>query len=176
VIDTSGSMNQDEKMQNAKAGALEFLNMLGDADTFSLIPFNTQIYPAGSNLLLKDHRAEIQQTVNGLYANGGTALYDSISVAYDQLLTDKALNEKKIAAIVVLTDGEDTDSKMQLSDLINKVRVDNETHTIRIFTIAYGHDADQAILKQIADATQAKSYVGTPQNIRSVFKDISTFF
>ena len=176
VIDTSGSMSEDAKMDNAKAGALEFLNMLGDADTFSLIPFNTQIYSAGKNLLLKDHRVEIQQTVNGLYANGGTALYDSISLAYDQLMSDASLNDKKIAAIVVLTDGEDTNSKMALADLLSKIKVDNETHTIRVFTIAYGHDADQNILKQIADATQAKSYVGTPQNIRSVFKDISTFF
>jgi len=31
-------------------------------------------------------------------------------------------------------------------------------------------------LKQIADATQANSYVGTPQNIVGVFRDISTFF
>lgn len=176
VIDTSGSMNDDHKIQNAKAGALEFLNMLGDADTFSLIPFNSQIYPAGKNLLLKDHRADLQQTVNGLYASGGTALYDSISLAYDQLMADRALNEKKIAAIVVLTDGDDTNSRTALADLLNKIKVDNETHTIRIFTIAYGHDADQNVLKQIADATQAKSYIGTPENIRSVFKEISTFF
>ena len=176
VVDTSGSMNDDGKIQNAKAGALEFLDLLGDADTFSLIPFNSQIYPAEKNLLLKDHRAEIQQTVNGLYANGGTALYDSISLAYDQLMADRRLNEKKIAAIVVLTDGEDTDSKLSLDDLLRKIKVDNETHTIRVFTIAYGHDANQDILKQIAEVTQAKSYVGTPDNIRTVFKDISTFF
>ena len=34
----------------------------------------------------------------------------------------------------------------------------------------------QHILAQIAEATQAKSYEGTPQNIVGVFKDISTFF
>ena len=31
-------------------------------------------------------------------------------------------------------------------------------------------------LQRIADATQAKSYKGTPENIRSVFRDIATFF
>jgi len=176
VIDTSGSMNEDEKIQNAKAGALEFLSLLGDVDTFSLIPFNSQIFPTGKNMPLKDYRTLIKQSVEGLYANGGTALYDAISLAYDQLVSDQALNEKKIAAIVVLTDGADTDSKTSLAELISKIKFDSETHTIRVFTIAYGHDANQDILKQIADATQAKSYVGTPQNIRSVFKDISTFF
>jgi Ca-activated chloride channel family protein len=114
--------------------------------------------------------------VESLYANGGTALYDAVSLAYDQLIAKKSVNEKKITAIVVLTDGADTDSKMSLANLISKIKVDNESHTIRVFTIAYGHDANQDVLKQIADATQAKSYIGTPQNIRSVFKDISTFF
>ena len=169
-------MNEEEKIQNAKAGALEFLNLLSDADTFSLIPFNSQIYPTMTDVPLKDLRKDIQRTVESLYANGGTALYDAISLAYDQLMAKKSVNEKKITAIVVLTDGADTDSKMSLADLIRKIRVDNETHTIRVFTIAYGHDANQDVLKQIADATQAQSYVGTPQNIRSVFKDISTFF
>jgi len=37
-------------------------------------------------------------------------------------------------------------------------------------------DARKDILAQIATATQAKSYEGTPQNIVGVFKDISTFF
>jgi Ca-activated chloride channel family protein len=176
VLDTSGSMNEEEKIQNAKAGALEFLNLLSDADTFSLIPFNSQIYPTMTDVPLKDLRKDIQRTVESLYANGGTALYDAISLAYDQLMAKKSVNEKKITAIVVLTDGADTDSKMSLANLISKIKVDNESHTIRVFTIAYGHDANQDVLKQIADATQAKSYIGTPQNIRSVFKDISTFF
>ena len=47
---------------------------------------------------------------------------------------------------------------------------------MRVFTIAYGSDADTTVLQRIADATQAKSYKGTPENIRSVFRDIATFF
>jgi Ca-activated chloride channel homolog len=176
VIDTSGSMNEDQKIQNATAGALEFLNLLSDADTFSLIPFSSQISSGERNRRLKEYRMYFENEVKTLYANGGTALYDAISLAYDQVTADKALNEKKISAIVVLTDGADTDSKISLTDLLSKIKVDNERRTIRVFTIAYGRDANQAILKQIADATQAKSYVGTPQNIRSVFKEISTFF
>jgi Ca-activated chloride channel homolog len=63
VIDTSGSMNEDEKIQNAKAGALDFLNLLGDADTFSLIPFNSQIFATGKNMLLKDFRKPIKESM-----------------------------------------------------------------------------------------------------------------
>jgi Ca-activated chloride channel family protein len=55
-------------------------------------------------------------------------------------------------------------------------RFDSERNTIRVFTIAYGKDAVKEVLKSIADATQAKFYEGTPENIASVFKEISTFF
>jgi hypothetical protein len=59
---------------------------------------------------------------------------------------------------------------------MNRIHYDGETHTIHVFTIAYGNDAKKDILNQIAETTQAKSYEGTPQNIVDVFRDISTFF
>jgi uncharacterized protein with von Willebrand factor type A (vWA) domain len=78
--------------------------------------------------------------------------------------------------VVVLTDGEDTESKMPLNQLMDRIRFDGETHKIHVFTIAYGKDAKKNILAQIAQTTQAKTYEGTPENIVGVFKDISTFF
>jgi len=84
--------------------------------------------------------------------------------------------ENCILAVVVLTDGADTESNMKLSDLMPRIQYDGETKAIHVFTIAYGKDARKDILKQISDATQGKSYEGTPQNITSVFRDISTFF
>jgi Ca-activated chloride channel family protein len=76
----------------------------------------------------------------------------------------------------VLTDGEDNKSVLRLSELLSGVRADAESRSIRIYTIAYGNDARRDLLKEIADATQGKSYEGTPRNIVEVFRDISTFF
>jgi Ca-activated chloride channel homolog len=96
-------------------------------------------------------------------------------VAYQHLAA--AQNpDAKIQAVVVLTDGEDTESKMKLNELMERIRYNGETRAIHVFTIAYGRDAKKDILQQIADATQAKFYAGTPQNIVEVFRDISTFF
>ncbi|HZD51375.1 MAG TPA: hypothetical protein VE178_21735, partial [Silvibacterium sp.] len=78
--------------------------------------------------------------------------------------------------IVVLTDGEDNKSALHLDELLSRIRADAETHTIRIYTIAYGTDARRDVLEQIATATQGKSYTGDPKNIVEVFRDISTFF
>jgi len=65
---------------------------------------------------------------------------------------------------------------MKLNELMERIKYNGETRAIHVFTIAYGRDAKKDILQQIADATQAKFYEGTPQNIVEVFRDISTFF
>jgi len=177
VMDTSGSMNDDHKIQNAREGARQLVALLSDGDRLSLLPFNNKITWASQNLLIKTGRDELSRAIGTLFAQGGTALYDSIDTAYQYLLAQNPGGESdSILSIVVLTDGEDTESKMHLNELMDHVRFDGESHKIHVFTIAYGKDARKDILGQIAQATQAKSYDGTPENIVDVFKDISTFF
>ena len=176
VMDTSGSMNDNHKIENAREGAKQLVALLSDGDRLSLLPFNSKISWAGQNLLIKTGRNELTGTISSLFPQGGTALYDSIDIAYQYLLTQNREGADSILSIVVLTDGEDTESKMRLNDLMDRIHFDGETHTIHVFTIVYGKDARKDILGQIADTTQAKSYVGTPENIVGVFKDISTFF
>lgn len=175
VLDTSGSMGEEGKMQNAKVGAKQLVQLLDDGDTFSFLPFSSESHWSGQNVSVKNGRQEMLQQVDSVFAGGGTALYDSIDAAYQHLAAAKN-TDAKIQAVVVLTDGEDTESKMKLDQLMERIRYNGETRAIHVFTIAYGRDAKKNILQQIADATQAKFYEGTPQNIVEVFRDISTFF
>ena len=177
VLDTSGSMNDNGKIQNAREGAKQLVSLLSDNDRLSLLPFNSRATWASQDLQIKTGRDDLVRAIDSLFASGGTALYDSIDVAYQHLLEQTSSGDpNSILSIVVLTDGEDTESKLPLPQLMQHVQFDGERHTIHVFTIAYGGDAKKDILSQIAQATQAKSYEGTPQNIVGVFKDISTFF
>ena len=177
VLDVSGSMNTEGRIQNARAGAQQFISTLDDRDLFSLMIFNNRSNWVLDTLpLAGGGRARATGTVGGLIADGGTALYDSILEAHRRELAKQRENAGRISAIVVLTDGEDTDSRTRLDQLLAAIRTDAEHPGLRVFTIAYGKDASAKIRTQIADATQAKSYQGTPENIRSVFRDIATFF
>jgi Ca-activated chloride channel family protein len=177
VMDTSGSMNDNGKIQNAREGAKQLVNLLSEGDRLSLLPFNSQFAWASQDLPIKTGRDELSKTVDSLFAQGGTALYDAIDAAYQYLLSQNREGEAdSILSVVVLTDGEDTASKLPLNDLMSRIHFDGEIHKIHVFTIAYGKDARKDILGQIAETTQAKSYEGTPENIVGVFKDISTFF
>ena len=177
VLDISGSMNEDHKIQNAREGAKQLVNLMSPADRLSLVPFSSQISWASTDVPISTGRDNLLNTVGSLYAQGGTALYDAIDAGYDHLLEqEKQGQNDRILAVVVLTDGADTESKLKLNELMERIRYDGETRAIHVFTIAYGNDAKKDVLKQISEATQANSYVGTPQNIVGVFRDISTFF
>jgi Ca-activated chloride channel homolog len=173
VFDRSGSMKDGNKMEAARPGAVQFLSLLSDQDYFSLLPFNNQPVWSVQGALIKDRRLNAQSILQSLFPSG-TALYDSIDQGYEYL--QKNQQSDGIAAVVVLTDGADTDSQISLDELQKRIHFDSEKSSIRVFTIGYGTDAQKDILKSIADITQARFYEGTPENMRSVFQDISTFF
>jgi Ca-activated chloride channel family protein len=173
VLDVSGSM-KGPKILNARNGALKLLAGLGDADRLSLLAFNNRVNWVEKDITMKDKRDAAETQIKQLFAAGGTALYDAVAAAYQKLSENP--QPDRISAVVVLSDGADTDSKLKLEELLKTIRFDNETRTTRVFTIGYGADANESVLKQIADATQAKYYQGTPENIAEVFKDTSTFF
>ena len=173
VIDTSGSMGEESKMPNAKAGAKQLVSLLSDKDDFSLISFNDTPSWAATDQAIASSRKPSLDAVDSLFAGGQTALYDAIDQAYHHL---EERPSDHIRAVVVLTDGADNRSDLPLSELLKHIRSDPESHTIRIYTIAYGHDAKRGILGEVAYATQGQTYDGTPQNIVEVFRDISTFF
>jgi Ca-activated chloride channel family protein len=174
VFDTSGSMSEQGKMPSARAGAQQLISMLDDEDELSLLPFSTTTRWAGRDLKMGASRQKALSTVGSLVADGNTLLYDSIDAGYQYLLEHPAAD--RIAAVVVLTDGEDTDSRIKLDGLLAKIRGRRESTPVRIFTIGYGSDAKIDVLKRIADESQATFNEGTPQNIHKVFADVATFF
>lgn len=176
VFDVSGSMRQESRIDNARLGGLELLKQIDDSDLFALDPFNNRLLADESPAPLKDKRAVYERQISSLFADGGTALYDAIDAAYQKQLSTRGNSGGAITAVVVLTDGADTDSRLTLNQLIQRIKSDDETRNIRVFTIGYGADAQRDVLERIANATHAKFYQGTPQNIREVFKEIATFF
>lgn len=176
VLDVSGSMNDEHKLENAKAGAEQLIQQLDADDTFSFLPFNNRLDWAVQGVALRDARERSLSTLQGVFASGGTALYEAVAEAYDYQRRLSARDPGRISAVVVLTDGEDTDSTLKLPELLARIGGGRESQSIPVFTIGYGRDANRQVLERIATATGARFYVGTPENIRSVFREISTFF
>lgn len=173
VMDVSGSMKSENRIQYAREAALKLIDLMGNQDRFSLLTFNDNTHWKLLGADLAKDRNEARGAVQRLRPGGRTALYDAVVTAYDYLRDNP--DPERIAAVVVLTDGADTRSVTKPLAMLRRVQLTDQ-HPVRIFPIAYAKGASLKVLQSIADATQTKAYSGDPGNIDKVFRDISTFF
>ena len=176
VVDVSGSMNDEDKIGQARAGVQAFLHQLSGRDRAGLMTFDAETHTIVPPGLVAGDRPLLRRRVSELVADGDTALYDATLKSWQ---TVDALNDdKRINAIVLLSDGADTASATGLQSVLARLssRSSGEGRQIRIFTIAYGSDANLDVLDQIASASGGKAYSGDPQTIEAVYLQISSFF
>jgi Ca-activated chloride channel homolog len=177
VFDRSGSM-AGEPLRQAKQGALDFLAQLDARERVSLLMFNDQVPDATEPLLLSDARDQLNQTVSGTFADGGTALYDAIAKAHDKLAELAKQNPKRTYAVVVMTDGKDEHSKLGFDRVKDMVKQPTEITEsgVRLFTIAYGAGADTKLLADLAESGGGAAFKGDAASIRQVYRDLAAFF
>jgi Ca-activated chloride channel family protein len=175
VMDISGSMRGD-KITTARSSLMQFVGKLDDRDRLRIDLFNDQISTLTPLSPIGEKRQQVIDSVSGIFEMNNTSLYDAVLHAYDGLETEG--NPDHIRAIVVLSDGEDTASAATLDQVIQKVQASEEEggNAIKVFTIAFGDDADADILKQIAEPGGGKQYDSSPETIQKIYDEISTFF
>jgi Ca-activated chloride channel family protein len=123
-------------------------------------------------------RPRLIEAIESAFAGGGTALYDSLLQSFRP---GPGEGGGAARAVVVLTDGEDNESRVKLPQLIAMLRESSgqaiaEGERPRLFTIAYGAQADTAALQKLAEAGGGAFFSGTPKDIRSVYAELATFF
>ena len=177
VVDVSGSMVEEDRLKNAKDGLQTFLREVAPQDRVGLTIFNDQVTPLAPIQPIRDNRAKLRSLVSGLVADGGTAIYDATDAGVEQV--SKLADKSRINAVVLLTDGEDTDSSKTIEAVVRDLdKQGDSSQRVRVFTIAYSAGAAGAAdnLKRIADASGGKPYEGTIDDIETVYRSISSFF
>jgi Ca-activated chloride channel homolog len=172
VFDKSGSMMGDP-LTAAKAGAKAFLASLDPRDRVTLVFFDSEVYPPIGPLEAGKHRAELEQRIDGVIADGGTALYDAIGAA-SAAIEKQAKTSKRIHALVVMTDGKDEGSTATV-DAVEKL-LGSETSHVNLFTIAYGAQAEASVLEHLAEVAHGSFARGDVGSIIEVYRDMASFF
>lgn len=95
---------------------------------------------------------------------GSTAIWDAVWTTSNEILNESAENTRR--AIILLTDGQDTSSQVNLRDAINSaIKVDALVYAIGIGD-RYSYGIDEGSLKKITEATGGRSYF--PRNERDL--------
>ena len=87
---------------------------------------------------------------------------------------DEIAGEKRLYGIVVLSDGDDTYSYKTEADMFNCLPSGEDVAGVKVFTIAYGDDADEDLLLRIANHTNGKFFRGDPETIDRIYLAISS--
>ncbi|MGI8336420.1 substrate-binding and VWA domain-containing protein [Actinomadura scrupuli] len=188
VVDRSGSMKEGvpgtgkTKLDLARSAAADSLAEFRGQDKVGLWMFSSklkgeqdwqELQPVAS--VDAGHRGALKRSLTTLGAGGATGLYNTTAAAYDAMRAGR--EEDSINAVVVLTDGKnERPGGLDLPALISKLS-DQQGEQVRVFTIAYGQDADQAVLRQIAESTDGAEYDSSnPNGIREVLTEVVSNF
>ena len=176
LLDTSGSMD-GEKIKNAIASSVNFVKRLDVNDQVFAIGFGgSTVYDLGGGRA-GDISETLARTLDGLYASGGTPLHDAICQAVEKVgqlqAEDIAKSDRRLYGIVLLSDGQDTASQNTQNQMFNCLPSGESVEGVKVFTIAYGTDADKDLMLRIANRTNGKTFTGDPASIESIYNAIS---
>jgi VWFA-related protein len=180
LMDTSGSeyfMLSGEK----EAGSRFLARVLRKGDLAMVMSFDTDVdlladFTDDRSMLDRAiNRAQINAPSGGMIAQGplpssgtgGTNFYDAVYLAAH----DKLSSEAGRKAIVVLTDAEDTGSKLNLGDAIEAAqRTDTVVHVL----LVAADGGDQSVAKRLTDDTGGRMIiVRNEKNLEQAFDQIS---
>ena len=115
LLDASGSM-ADDKMSSARKAISRFVtDLLDDEDEIFFMEFNDRVVLRQD--WTQDRRAVIR-AVSNVNPVGGTAMYDAIA----QALPVAASGQHSKKALLVISDGNDSDSVIKVSELRQAIR------------------------------------------------------
>ena len=180
LMDTSGSeyyMLSGEK----EAGSRFLARVLRKGDLAMIMTFDTDVdlladFTDDRGMLDRAiNRAQINAPSGGMIAqgplpssgSGGTNFYDAVYLAAH----DKLSSEAGRKAIVVLTDAEDTGSKLNLQDAIEAAQ---RTDTVVHILLVAADGGDQGVAKRLTDETGGRMIVvRSERNLEAAFDQIS---
>lgn len=178
VLDRSGSMMG--MIEDVYRAALHVVEAGTDQDETFIVTFNNQTE------LIQDFSSDrhvLGNSILGLRADGGTALYDAIAVALDHIRLGK--HKKKV--LVVITDGEDNASRLEFRKLVGRVEEEGVLiYTVGMFDDMGGMSALRKLmgggrggdargeLDKIAEVTGARAHFPTDiEGCRQTMKEIA---
>ncbi len=173
VIDRSGSM-AGEKIEQARAAALQVVNALEDGESFNIIDYSDSVASFAEKAVVKNSTTieEARAYIRRIRDGGGTNIHDAMIEALRPQPTAKTL-----PLVLFLTDGLPTVGERSEAGIRNAVKNANKFNR-RIFSFGVGFDVNAPLLNAMAtEARGASTFVLPKEDVESkvsqVFRRLS---
>jgi uncharacterized protein YegL len=170
VIDRSGSMGYESKIESAKNAAKAFIDLMRIGDKIGVVDFDdkvtvtyplTEIDPGGAV------RTAAKNAIDTLYARDYTSIGGGLKKGQDELNTRGAGDPVRV--MVLLSDGLEN-TPPYVANVLPGIIADK----IVVYTVGLGSDADQELLQGIAEQTRGTyRFSPTGRELVEIYNSIS---
>jgi len=118
--------------------------------------------------------AQVRSYADALRMTGGTALYDSVLVALQHMLTQRQQFPDYQYSVVAFTDGENSAGRDLAAFRAAYAQLPEDVKAIPVFMVLFG-EAKEADLKEMVKLTGGRVFDARKTPLYSVFKDIRAY-
>jgi len=175
VIDVSGSMYSDNKLEYVRQGLHMMIDSLEATDRLALVAYSDLAREAQPLMYLDsaENRQTLHAAVNRLVAGGSTNIYDALWLGFDLAALSAA--EERYARVVFLSDGQPTAGITDPASIITLAR-EKANKTSQLTSIGVGSDVNYDLMKELAMAGGNFYFIENSMALPDIFVEEVDYF
>ncbi len=168
VIDRSGSMSAEGRMDYLKRGMLQMLGQLKTGDIVSITLFDSSACQLAQNFVVgRDSEHQLRSLIERINPTGATNLHDGLQQGYQ--VANAAYQPEYTNRVVLITDAL-TNTGITDSSLISMVAKHHDDRKIRLSGVGVGSEFNDELLDQLTERGKgAYVFLGSDAEVDAVF-------
>ena len=161
VIDHSGSMGDERKLELAQEAARSYIDSVPEEDYVSVAGFSTDASSIVGLSSIKTSKEKLKQCIFSLHSTSSTNIGAGLRVGMEQIFVEGQRPQKPI--ILLLSDG--MHNTGELWPWVEECK----RKQVKVYTVAFGSDADQVTLCKIAHQTGGRCFPAGIKNLSHIY-------
>ncbi len=168
VLDRSGSMAAEGRIELLKKGVFRSLGELKPGDIVSVVLFDTTTCPLAQNFVVgRDDLTVLRRLIEGVTPRGGSNLHDGLGQGY--ALANRSYKPGYSNRVLLLTDVEGT-ATAEDEKLIRLSARSFDVRRVRLSAVGFGDTVSDELLDRLTEAGKGASmFVSSPRELDAIF-------
>lgn len=168
VLDRSGSMAGDGRIDLLKRGVFRSLDELKPGDIVSILLFDTTTCPLAQNFVVgRDDMKGLRRLIGGVTPRGGSNLLDGLGQGY--ALANRSYKPGYSNRVLLLTDVEGTKTAED-EKLIRLSAQSFDVRRVRLSAVGFGDTVSDELLDRLTEVGKGASmFVSSPRELDAIF-------